>query len=235
MAKQPASPSQPPPPLCFYYLGKTLHVLRHAGQWWLLARDVPPITGARLGRRVRQLIAADKAQVYLPSGNDHLNNNLVEYWRTTDLLRALRRSNKPLARQLRTWLDRQLIPALHQLPPAAPHWEQALALAAEAGMQVSHAVLQAVLQQEGGWKRSHWLLTLNYSPDHPQRHAHGRLLGLNSMATPLQALAQQIATPQGISADSGELLQLASACHQQLRSRLQRRACREQAAGASRH
>jgi hypothetical protein len=54
------------------------------------------------------------------------------------------------------------------------------------------------------------------------------LLGLNSKVTPLQALAQQIATPQGLSVDNGELLRLATACHQQLRSRCNGRltACR---------
>jgi hypothetical protein len=119
-------------------------------------------------------------------------------------------------------LNSELLPALAQLPPAAPRWEQALALAAEAGVQVSHAVLQAVLTQGTRWQHSHWLLTLDYTPDHPLRHAHGRLLGLNSSATPLQALAQQI----GIAADNGELLVLASACHQQLRDRLQRQARR---------
>jgi hypothetical protein len=57
------------------------------------------------------------------------------------------------------------------------------------------------------------------------------LLGLNSKVTPLQALAQQIATPQGLSVDNGELLRLATACHQQLRSRLQRQTHRMSASG----
>ncbi|NWK78520.1 hypothetical protein, partial [Aquitalea sp. LB_tupeE] len=155
-----------------------------------------------------------------------LGEELPACWLATALLRVLRRSGKPLARQLRDWLNRELLPALAQLPPAAPRWEQALALATEAGVQVSHAVLQAVLNQGMRWQHSHWLLTLDYTPDHPLRHAHGRLLGLNSSATPLQALAQQIATAQGIAADNGELLVLASACHQQLRGRLQRQARR---------
>jgi len=49
---------------------------------------------------------------------------------------------------------------------------------------------------------------------------------LNSKVTPLQALAQQIATPQGLSVDNGELLRLATACHQQLQCRLVRSARR---------
>ncbi|NWK79915.1 hypothetical protein [Aquitalea sp. LB_tupeE] len=210
------------PPLCFYYHGKPLHVLRHDGQWWLHSSDVLALIGRRLGNRIQQLLAAEPTHQNTPE--TEVTNAC---WPATALLRALRRSNKPLARQLRDWLNRQLLPALEQLPPTAPRWEQALALAAEAGVQVSHAVLQAVLAQGVRWQHSHWLLTLDYTPDHPLRHAHGRLLGLNSSATPLQALAQQIATPPGISADNGELLGLAAACHQRLHSRLSRQLLRD--------
>jgi hypothetical protein len=98
------------------------------------------VIGRRLGRRIQQLLAADPTHE-----NTTETEDIKEYGPATALLRALRRSNKPLARQLRDWLNRQMLPALAQLPPAAPGWEQALALAAEAGVQVSHAVLQAVL------------------------------------------------------------------------------------------
>ncbi|WP_199104459.1 hypothetical protein [Aquitalea sp. ASV11] len=213
---------QHPPPLCFHYHGKPLHVQHHQGEWWLHSGDVLAVIGRRLGSRIQQLLAAEPTHENTPK-----TEVTKEYWPATALLRALRRSNKPLARQLRDWLNRQLLPALEQLPPTAPRWEQALALAAEAGVQVSHAVLQAVLTQGARWQHSHWLLTLDYTPDHPLRHAHGRLLGLNSSATPLQALAQQIATPPGISADNGELLGLAAACHQRLHSRLSRQLLRD--------
>lgn len=226
MTKQAPSHSQHPPPLCFYYHGKPLHVLHHHGQWWLHSSNVLALIGRRLGSRIQQLLAADPTRE-----NTAETEDIKDYWPATALLRALRRSGKPLARQLRDWLNRQLLPALEQLPPAAPRWEQALALAAEAGVQVSHAVFQAVLAQGARWQHSHWLLTLDYTPDNPLRHAHGRLLGLNSSATPLQALAQQIATAQGIAADNGELLGLATACHQQLRGRLQRQARRVMQAG----
>ena len=226
MTQHTPSQSEHPPPLCFYYHGKPLHVLHHNDQWWLHSSDVLAVIGRRLGRRIQQLLSADPNTGIAPLGDEQ-----PACWLATALLRVLRRSGKPLARQLRDWLNRELLPALAQLPPAAPRWEQALALAAEAGVQVSHAVLQAVLNQGMRWQHSHWLLTLDYTPDHPLRHAHGRLLGLNSSATPLQALAQQIATEQGIAADNGELLVLASACHQQLRGRLQRQVRRVMQAG----
>jgi prophage antirepressor-like protein len=211
------TPSNPNIPSPLHYHGKPLHVLHHNDQWWLHSSDVLAVIGRRLGHRIQQLLSADPNTGIAPVGKEQ-----PECWLATALLRVLRRSGKPLARQLRSWLNSELLPALAQLPPAAPRWEQALALAAEAGVQVSHAVLQAVLTQGTRWQHSHWLLTLDYTPDHPLRHAHGRLLGLNSSATPLQALAQQI----GIAADNGELLVLASACHQQLRDRLQRQARR---------
>ncbi|WP_199054135.1 hypothetical protein [Aquitalea sp. ASV15] len=221
MTKQTPSHSQHPPPLCFHYHGKPLHVLRHDGQWWLYAADVQAAVGRRLGQRLQHVLAVDST-TNITADKDAL----PECWPAQALLRALRRSGKPQARQLRDWLSLGVLPALAQLPPTAPRWEQALALAAEAGVQVSHAVLQALLQQEMRWQHSHWLLTLDYTPDNRLRHAHGRLQGLNSTVTPVQALAQQIATPQGLSLDNGELLRLAAACHQQLRGRLQRQARR---------
>ena len=206
-----------PPPLCFYYHGKPLHVLRHDGQWWLYSDDVLAVIGQRLGRRMQQLLSADTSTDIHPE-----TENATACWLATALLRVLRRSGKPLARQLRDWLNSELLPALAQLPPAAPRWEQALTLAAEAGVQVSHAVLQAVLTQGARWRHSHWLLTLDYTPDNRLRHAHGRLQGLNSTVKPLQALAQQIATDQAVAVESGELLRLAAACHERLHSRLSR-------------
>jgi hypothetical protein len=41
-----------------------------------------------------------------------------------------------------------------------------------------------VLEHGSDWQHSHWLLTLNYTATHPRRHAHGRLVALNSSATP---------------------------------------------------
>lgn len=221
---------QHPPPLCFYYQGKPLHVLRHDGQWWLRSGDVLAVIGRRLGCRIQQLLAADPTPANTPE-----TEGTKEYWPAAALLRALHRSGKPLARQLRDWLNGELLPALAQLPPAAPHWEHALALAAEAGVQVSHAVLQAVLVQGVRWQHSHWLLTLDYTPDKPLRYAHGRLQGLNSTVTSLQALAQQIAAPQGITANNGELLRLAAACHQRLLSRLSHRVRRGEQAETGNH
>ena len=213
--------SQHPPPLCFHYHGKPLHVVRHDGQWWLHSSDVLAVIGRRLGRRIQQLLTADPNTGIAPVGDEQ-----PACWPAPALLRVLRRSGKPLARQLRDWLNSELLPALAQLPPTAPRWEQALALAAEAGAQVSHAVLQAVLTQGARWRHSHWLLTLDYTPDNRLRHAHGRLLGLNSQVTPLQALAQQIASDHGVSVESGELLRLAAACHERLHSRLSRQVLR---------
>jgi hypothetical protein len=103
-------------------------------------------------------------------------------------------------------------------------------MAAEAGQQISHAVLQTMLQQPAWWQHSHWLLTLNYTPDHPRRHAHGRLSALECRATPLQALAQEIARPKGLNMQSGDLLKLVAACHQQLALRMDKQAWREMAA-----
>ena len=106
-------------------------------------------------------------------------------------------------------------------------------MATEAGQQISHAVLRAVLQQEQGWQHSHWLLTLHYTPNHPRRHAHGQLLALDSQVTPLQALAQRLAGPEGLSCNSADLLRLATACHQLLARRLDKQAWRVAAAATS--
>lgn len=88
--------AQHPPPLCFYYHGKPLHVLRHDGQWRLHSNDVLAVIGRRLGRRIQQLLAADPTHENRPEAEDTQG-----YWPATALLRALRRSNKLLARQLR--------------------------------------------------------------------------------------------------------------------------------------
>ena len=103
-------------------------------------------------------------------------------------------------------------------------------MAAEAGQQISHAVLRAVLEQGQGWQHGHWLLTLHYTPNHASRHAHGRLVALNSQATPLQALAQHIAAPDGLPSSNVELLRLAEACHQLLARRMNKQAWRVEAA-----
>jgi hypothetical protein len=104
-------------------------------------------------------------------------------------------------------------------------------MAAEAGQQISHAVLRAVLEQGQGWQHGHWLLTLRFTPNHASRHAHGRLVALNSQATPLQALAQHIAAPDGLPSSNAELLRLAEACHQLLARRMNKQAWRVEAAG----
>jgi hypothetical protein len=103
-------------------------------------------------------------------------------------------------------------------------------MATEAGQQISHAVLRAVLEQQEGWQHSHWLLTLDYTPDHPRRHAHGRVVALDSQVTPLQALAQRMAGPEGLSCNSADLLRLATACHQLLARRMDKQAWRTEAA-----
>jgi hypothetical protein len=210
------TPSNPNiPSLCFYYHGKPLHVLHHNDQWWLHSSDVLAVIGRRLGHRIQQLLSADPNTGIAPVGKEQ-----PECWLAT-LLRVLRRSGKP-------WRGNAKLVEQRAIARAGAVATRCATLGAGSGTggggrgQVSHAVLQAVLTQGTRWQHSHWLLTLDYTPDHPLRHAHGRLLGLNSSATPLQALAQQI----GIAADNGELLVLASACHQQLRDRLQRQARR---------
>ena len=95
-----ASP-QHPPPLCFYYHGKPLHVLHHDGQWWLHSGDVLAVIGRRLGQRLQHLLAADTTLQNTPA--TEVTN---EYWPATALLRALRRSGKPQARQLRDCVNR---------------------------------------------------------------------------------------------------------------------------------
>ena len=103
-------------------------------------------------------------------------------------------------------------------------------MAAEAGQQISHAVLRAVLEQGQGWQHGHWLLTLHYTPNHASRHAHGQLVALDSQVTPLQALAQRIAGPGGLACNNAELLRLAAACHQLLARRMDKQAWRVEAA-----
>ncbi|WP_287876650.1 hypothetical protein [Aquitalea sp.] len=86
---------QHPPPLCFYYHGKPLHVLLHNGQWWLYSGDVLAVIGRRLGCRIQHLLAADPTRENSPETED-----IKECWPAPALLRALRRSSKPLARQV---------------------------------------------------------------------------------------------------------------------------------------
>jgi hypothetical protein len=64
----------------------------------------------------------------------------------------------------------------------------------------------------------------------PVGHAHGRLSPLECSATPLQALAKEIARPKGLSMQNGDLLTLVVACHQQLALRMNKQAWREMAA-----
>ncbi|MBV8680753.1 MAG: hypothetical protein JO338_09940 [Aquitalea sp.] len=214
-----------PPPLTLYYLGKPVRLLQHHGHCCLLADDILALSSPRLRRFLQQHMNKHPAcSLTLP---DH--DTPQPGWPTGTLQRALRQSKRPAARQLRLWLQQQVLPALHQLPPNAPRWEHALALAAEAGQQISHAVLQTLLEQGMGWQHSQWLLTLHHSPDHPRRHAHGRLVALDSQVTPLQALARQIAQPDGLSANNADLLKLATACHQQLALRMEKQAWRAQA------
>jgi len=214
---------QQPPPLTLYYLGPPIHLFHHHGHCCLLADDILALFGPRL----RQQLQPKLAQQHCP----HTQHGKTDrYWPVAALLHALQQCRRPAAQRLRHWLTRQVLPALHQLPPTAPRWEQALAMAAEAGQQISHAVLRAVLEQEQGWQHSHWLLTLDYTPAHPRRHAHGRLSVLDSRVTPLQALAQRIAGPEGLASNNAELLRLAAACHQQLAKRMEKQAWRTEAA-----
>ncbi|WP_199053048.1 hypothetical protein [Aquitalea sp. ASV15] len=216
------------PPLTLYYQGKPLRVLQHHGHCCLLADDILALSPPRLGQFLQQQLAESPSCALTLSQHDSPQCG----WPAPALQRALRLSKRPAARQLRLWLERQVLPALQQRPPDAPRWEQALAMAAEAGQQISHAVLQAVLQQGAGWQYSHWLLTLNYTASHPRRHAHGRVVALDSQATPLEALAQRIAGPDGLACNNAELLRLASACYQQLAKRMEKQAWRVEAAPA---
>ncbi|QBJ79943.1 hypothetical protein [Aquitalea sp. USM4] len=214
-----------PPPLTLCYLGKPVRVVQHHGHYCLLADDILQLFGPRLRRSLQQQLPPQLGCTISLSPQDTPQTG----WPAATLQRALRHSKRPAARRLRLWLERQALPALQQRPDCYASWEQALAMAAEAGQQISHAVLQAVLQHGPGWQRSHWLLTLNYSPDHPRRHAHGRLVELDSQASPLQALAQRIAGPDGLDCNHAELLRLASACYQQLAKRMEKQAWRVEA------
>jgi hypothetical protein len=76
-------------------------------------------------------------------------------------------------------------------------------MAAEAGQQISHAVLQTVLQQEENWQHTHWLLTLDYTPDHPRRHSHGRLSALECSATPCRRWQMKLHSPRAWACRTG--------------------------------
>ena len=195
--------TQQPPPLTLYYLGKPVRLLHHHGHCCLLADDILALLGPRLHRFLQQKMA-DSPPCHIQL--PHQDAPLCG-WPEPALQRALRQSQRPAARRLRDWLARQVVPALHQL--------------------------QAILEQGPGWQHSHWLLTLDYTPDHPRRHAHGRLVALDSQVTPLRALAQYIAGPCGLASNNGDLLKLAAACHQQLASRMEKQAWRTQAAEAT--
>ena len=214
------------PPLTLYYQGKPVRVLLHHGHCCLLADDILALSPPRLRHQLQQQLAEYPGCALTLPQHDSPQCG----WPETALQRALQQSKRPAARQLQRWLQQQVLPALQQLPPDAPRWEQALAMAAEAGQQISHAVLKAVLEHGSDWQHSHWLLTLNYTASHPRRHAHGRLVALNSSATSLQALAQHIAGPDGSASRNGELLRLAMACHQQLAKRTEKQAWRAEAA-----
>lgn len=212
--------TQPPPPLTLHYLDKPISLTLHHTPPLLAIADLAAAIGPRCTEQLRQQL---EAHTHQPDEHTPASRPLPA------LLQALRSKHKPVARQLRSWLNHELLPALHQLPPHAPRWEQALSLAAEAGQQISHAVLQTVLQQEESWHHTHWLLTLDYTPDHPRRQSHGRLSPLACSATPLQALADQIAQPKGLDMQNGDLLKLVAACHAQLAQRMNKQAWREMA------
>ncbi|WP_146215991.1 hypothetical protein [Aquitalea magnusonii] len=77
---------QHPPPLCFHYHGKPLHVLRHNGQWWLYSDDILAVIGQRLGRRIQQLLTPDTSTDIRPD-----TESPTACWPVPALLRALRR------------------------------------------------------------------------------------------------------------------------------------------------
>ncbi|WP_159876819.1 hypothetical protein [Aquitalea denitrificans] len=170
-----------PPPLTLSYLGKPIRLHLHPHTCCLHGDDILQLFGPRLRHRLQQHPCRQHPQ----------HDSSQQYWPENTLQQVLRQIHRPAAQRLRHWLNRQIRPALHQRPSDAPRHDQALAMAAEAGQQISHAVLRAVLEQGQGWQHGHWLLTLRFTPNHASRHAHGRLVALNSQATPLQALAQQ--------------------------------------------
>ncbi|NWK79801.1 hypothetical protein [Aquitalea sp. LB_tupeE] len=212
-----------PPPLTLSYLGKPIRLHLHPHTCCLRADDIIALFGSRLRLRLQQLLTTQHC-------THHQHSNTDIYWPEANLQRALLQCHRPATQRLRHWLNRHVLPALQQRPSDAPRHDQALAMAAEAGQQISHAVLRAVLEQGQGWQHGHWLLTLRFTPNHASRHAHGRLLALNSQATPLQALAQHIAAPDGLPSSNAELLRLAEACHQLLARRMNKQAWRIEAA-----
>ncbi|WP_199052564.1 hypothetical protein [Aquitalea sp. ASV15] len=217
--------TQPPPPLTLYYLGKPVRLLLHQQHGYLAAADIRTVIGPRLGKHIQQQLHPQSH--WLPRRG---HEQKLQCWPLPALQHTLSRSRQPAAQRLLRWLNRQVLPALAQGKLATPRLEQALALSVEAGQHISHAILRAVLEQAQGWQHSHWLLTLHYTPHHRSRHAHGRLLALDCQVQPLQALARQIARPNGLSANNVDLLRLAAACHQQLARRMEKRAWQVQAA-----
>lgn len=148
------------PPLTLYYQGKPVRVLLHHGHCCLLADDILALSPPRLRHQLQQQLAEYPGCALTLPQHDSPQCG----WPAPALQRALQQSKRPAARQLQHWLQQQVLPALQQLPPDAPRWEQALAMAAEAGQQISHTVLKAVLEHGSDWQHSHWLLTLNYTP-----------------------------------------------------------------------
>jgi hypothetical protein len=218
---------QSPPPLTLYYLGKPIRLHLHPHTCCFHGDDILQLFGPRLRHRLQQTLQqhtfCQHPQHDKPS----------QYWPENTLQHLLRQCRRPAAQRLCHWLNRQILPVLHQRPSDAPCHDQALAMAAEAGQQISHAVLRAVAEQGPGWQYGHWLLTLHFTPNHVSRHAHGRLVTLNSQATPLQALTQHIAAPGGLASSNSELLRLAVACHELLAKRLSKQAWRMEAAEGS--
>jgi len=215
---------QSPPPLTLFYLGKPIRLHLHPHSCCFHGDDILQLLGPRLRQRLQQTLQQHSSCQHSYHDSQH------HYWPENTLQQVLRQIHRPATQRLRHWLNRQILPALHQRPSDAPRHDQALAMAAEAGQQISHAVLRAVLEQGQGWQHGHWLLTLRFTPNHASRHAHGRLVTLNSQATPLQALAQHIASPDGLPSSNAELLRLAEACHQLLARRMNKQAWRVEAA-----
>ena len=221
------SPSAIPPPLTLFYLGKPIRLHIHPHTCCFHGDDILKLFGPRLRHRLQKVLQQHPGCKHPP------HDSPLHYWPENTLQQVLRQIHRPATQRLRHWLNRQILPALHQRPSDAPRHDQALAMAAEAGQQISHAVLRAVAEQGPGWQYGHWLLTLHFTPNHTSRHAHGRLVALNSQATPLQALTQHIAAPGGLASSNSELLRLAVACHELLAKRLSKQAWRMEAAEGS--
>ena len=224
MANTGSNTSKHPPPLTLSYLGKPIRLHLHPHTCCLHGDDILQLFGPRLRHRLQHILQQH------PGCQHPQHDSQQHYWPENTLQQALRQIHRPATERLRHWLNHQVLPALQQRPSDAPRHEQALAMAAEAGQQISHAVLRAVLEQGQGWQHGHWLLTLRFTPNHASRHAHGRLVALSSQATPLQALAQHIAAPDGLPSSNAELLRLAEACHQLLARRMNKQAWRVEAA-----